>query len=428
MASDRSLFIHVGDHKTGSSFLQSCFAGSVPSLAAEGIHYPASGQLERSAEGGLSIGNPAPLMQIINDEPGSAEALQGLVGDGRGTLFSGEMLFITMMRRQGLPKIVAAARQAGFDKVRMLLFTRDPVSHCASLWQQSVKKGGNVNPIDRSALAFSRPHLAANFIQECQTEPDVVLTVRNYSVVRKNLRGAVTDWLGVPTEALVAPPIATVNRSLTNAELELQLALNRVLGRNLMLAGPLCEQLPDVRADETRPSLQAQELLWERLSPSIEIVNAIVEPEQRYRRDVDTSEPGGDVQLSMSPDQLRLIGGVLGAEIARLRIQVSGDLEQLDLYVAAEGDSPLTRRFLADYARTLQRGGDAEKAGEVRSRLAALQHSGGENSSPTSAPGGESAPAETMRLSRNARLEERRAARRVARRRPAAIEGQDTAG
>lgn len=408
----RTLFIHIGDHKTGSSFLQSCFAASVESLAEAGVHYPSGGQMERAAEGGLSIGNPGPLMKLLNDDPGALALLEQARGDLPATLFSGEMLFITMMRRRGLTKILAAANKAGFDRVGMLLFTRDPVGHCASLWQQSVKKGGNTNPIDRSAGMFNRPELAARFVEQCQAEPGVELTVRNYSVVRKDLRGAVTDWLGVPAEALRAPPIGTVNRSLTNAEVELQLALNRMLGRNLMLAGPLCEQLPEIRADETRPSLEAQEALWERLSPAIEIVNAHVDPAHRYRRDVDAGETEGARALSMSPDQLRLIGSVLGAEIARLRIQLDGDLELLDVYLAAEGDTPQTRRFVADYARRLQQSGDPEKAQEVRSRLANLARPPQEASV---GAGPEPTPLEKQRGARQARLEAKREARRSSR-------------
>jgi hypothetical protein len=372
MASDRTLFLHVGDHKTGSSFVQSCFALSQQELARAGVYYPPARNLKEAAAGRMSFGNAEPLLSIISDNANRIDRLPLTPPGLPAVLYSGEILMVTLVRGRSLGRLVAAARDAGFVRVRILLFIRDPIGHYASLWQQTVKKGGNIGSIDGDAVTFSRPRMASRFLDECASFSEVELCVRNYSVVRADLRGTVAAWLGLEAENLRLPPVKTVNRSLSRAELVLQLGLNAVLGRNLTLADLLCNRLPEIAADYIRPSLATQQMIWSSMEPHMARVNARVEPAHCYRSDVDTAEPVAASVLSMTADQLDLIGRTLGGEIARLRILLEGDLTLLDRYLATGPDRRVARDLLANLLNRLEGSGEQEKAGKVRDRLASF--------------------------------------------------------
>ena len=368
---ERVLHLHLGHHKTGSSFLQSCFAASAKALQRHGILYPGADRQQHAAEGGISTGNGGPLVAFSRD--GAERTAFPDLGRRFSVLFSNEALMRSYLTPGALHRLAVAAREAGAARIRMLLFIHDPVSHCASMYQQAVKRGGMTMGVDAFAERYVVPVQVENFIKACAVEPDIDLTIRNYSVLRRDLRRSVTDWLGVPDDTLQAPAIATVNRSLTRAEMQMQIVLNGLFGRcGELLSDPLCEGLPEMRADEVRPSLAAQERLWARLETVIGRINDRLNPAHRYRRDVDAEEPPAPASLGLTPDQLRIAAASLGAEIARLRMRLSGELDLLDRLIATQGNTSATRRFVLDLARSRDQAGDRTGAIDALRRLLAI--------------------------------------------------------
>ena len=87
----RTLFLHIGQGKTGSSFLLAAFAASADALLEAGIRYPAdAGGHERAVSGGITSGNGVLLTEALADE----ERLAALLADGDGAdlAFSREQL------------------------------------------------------------------------------------------------------------------------------------------------------------------------------------------------------------------------------------------------------------------------------------------------------------------------------------------------
>ena len=108
---------------------------------------------------------------------------------------------------------------------------------------------------------------------------------------------------------------------MTRAELALQAALNRRIGRaGRILSDALCIGLPDLAPDRLHPDAACQRAMCDRLAPALARVNARLPVTERYRRDIDVA-PGnaGDAALNFSPEQIELIGAALGSEIRRLR-------------------------------------------------------------------------------------------------------------
>lgn len=311
----RTVFLHIGHDKTGSSWIQSSLRASGPELEAEGIVYPL---LHRDdallAPEAITAGNATNLTRSAGRV---RRRIARAAVPGRSLLFSSETMFRDVCDGRALEFVQDAARRHRFDRIAVLLFIRDPIGHAASRWQQAVKREGHVG--DADAFGLNYPAMVAGLLERIASIGDADLTVRNYSRGENRLLIEVEDWLGVAPATLRAPPLARINRSLTHAELALQRALNRRLGAcGDLLSDPLCERLPDVQADEIRPSLAAQQALWERVLPDVLRANARLPEAHRYRKDVRAGAPSPDA-LVLSHEQIEVIADALAEGIARTR-------------------------------------------------------------------------------------------------------------
>ena len=237
-----------------------------------------------------------------------------------GAVLSSEEFFPRLSESADPAALPRAASAAGFERVEMLLFIRDPVGHAASLWQQYLKRGGGAAPIEALFDAYSVPERVALFLGRFRPVEGVRVTCRNYSRHRRDLLAPMCGWLGLPAGALAPPRAKVINRGMTRAELALQAAVNRRIGKaGRILSDALCAGLPDVPPDRIRPSEARQRAMCERLAPTLERVNARLPAAERYRPDVGPAAgtaAGG--RLSFSPAQIDAIGAALGGEIRRL--------------------------------------------------------------------------------------------------------------
>lgn len=197
-------------------------------------------------------------------------------------------------------------------EISVLLFIRDPVEHCCSSYQQTVKRHSSSSSILQYMATYSVParvHAALRFCEDIGAE----LTVFNYSVERKNIVDLTASWLGVDLEMLSRPPVDVVNRSMSRSEIALLLAVNKHCdgdsGR--ILADALCNTCPDIKADDMRPDVEAQHELWNRMKEHIEFVNRKIPPEAYYDRERDIRPTGDKLvtgEFRFTADQLEVIG------------------------------------------------------------------------------------------------------------------------
>jgi hypothetical protein len=310
------LLLHIGHGKAGSSYIQNTLRLNRPELLARGIHYPPKPGGEPTRAESLTIGNARGALA-------SPEAFRHALSAsrteaGHHLLFSSEFLFMELAAQDDYGFLPAIAREAGFERVRVLLLIRDPLGHATSDWQQRVKNGGATEPVEDGYASFDYPEKVAHVLERLDGAPGVELVVRNYSRHRSDLLDVVTRWLGLPDATLTPLPAARVNRSLTMGEIAFKRAMNRVADRRCgFLAKALCEELPDLRADEVRPSRAVQQAAFDRLLPAIERVNARLEEAERYVPDVLPANPMPD-QLTFSAAQVETIALAVGGEIERL--------------------------------------------------------------------------------------------------------------
>jgi hypothetical protein len=315
----RKLYLHVGHGKTGSSYIQSVLAKNVGALAAAGIYYPEPRNIAKAAAGGISTGNGGLFYS------GRAPRARKIPGTAHSVLFSSEAFFISKFEKKLLAAITKGRNAKLFDEVHILLFIRNPIEHLSSVYQQAIKGQGLTKPIDAFARRYAHPKRAGQFVELMQQTFGAEVTIRNYSVIKHSVIQATTDWLGIDGTGLRVPDVKQVNRSMTFGELALLQSLNEIsgsFGKNL-LADPLCEELPEIKSDTVRPTLQAQQQLWTRLQPAIDRVNAMVEdPEHHYQRDIAAGVAPSDQEFRFSRSQLQVIARSLGGEIKSLRGQL----------------------------------------------------------------------------------------------------------
>ena len=325
-----TLYLHVGHSKTGTSWVQAALRENAAALAQGGLAYPMFEGIgnERGAEIGQGNGlwlATGPLGEL----PLRLRMVARAAGPA-GAVLSSEEFFPRLARHDDPAVLPRAALAAGFGRIEILLFIRNPVGHAASLWQQYVKTGGGTAPIEVFFEKYSVPELVARFLDRFMPMDgpmdgpmdSVVLTCLSYDRHRQDLLAPLRAWLGLPATALTPPRAPTINRGMTRGELALQVALNRQIGRagRILAHDALLVGLPELSPDRICPDPECQRAMCERLAPTLARVNARLSEGERYRPDIDPApESAGGTPLSFSPEQIDLIGAALGGEIRRLR-------------------------------------------------------------------------------------------------------------
>ncbi|MEM7546875.1 MAG: hypothetical protein AAF367_15195 [Pseudomonadota bacterium] len=288
----RTLFLHVGHAKTGSSFLQSSFALSRPALRQADIAYLSHGAVEKAAKGAMTNGNGGTLIGALNNPVRGWLMATRLRLKGGNALFRSEFLFHRLSRRGGAAQVSHIARGAGFGRISILLFIRDPFDHLPSLYQQRVKRSGYTGDIETLAEDYDYPRQVARFLRRIGREPTVEITIANYSRRRRRLTDVTSVWLGLPNDALTKPEMPRINRSLTSDELEAQRLFNAKFGSSgRMVSDVLSRRLPEIEAEYDLPSAPAGSAMLARLRKPMRFVNRQAPVGERYTMEVPALPP-----------------------------------------------------------------------------------------------------------------------------------------
>ena len=320
------LYLHAGHSKTGTSWVQAALRENAAALARRGLAYPTFDGI--GDEQGAEIGQGNGLALAL----GPVEMLEASLRTIRrnapsaGAVLSSEEFFPRLSMYDDPAALPRAALGAGFERVEILLFIRNPVGHAASMWQQYLKRGGGSASIEAFFEKYSVPERVALFLDRFMSMDGVRLTCLNYDRHRQDMLTPLHAWLGRSSTALTRPGAAMINRGMTRAELALQAALNRRIGKaGRILSDALCVGLPEQPPDRVYPAPACQQSMCDRLAPTLARVNARLPEPERYRRDiVPVTESADGATLSFSPEQIELIGEALGSEIRRLRHVAAG--------------------------------------------------------------------------------------------------------
>lgn len=316
------LYLHIGGPKTGSTYLQSIFRMNRSALLDLGIHYPVGQEYPDASPSSWTSGNGS---GILESPEAFAKALDEINHHpGSSLLYSHEGLRNEVCKAEKVSFMPAIARAYGFSRIKVLFFVRDPVAYTVSVWQQLVKNNGLYQTLDDQIMTptfmINNYKTSQDILEHLSNNEAFRLTALNYSRCSDKMLDIVTNWLGVSGTSLSIPEAERINRSLTIAELTLQLSMNRILGGDAkIVAKALTENLTDIRTERMIPSPEAQQILWDRVEPMVIQANRHLPSGHEIL--FDRQEPMGKEsdQFIFSAAQLEIIGRVVAEEIRNLR-------------------------------------------------------------------------------------------------------------
>lgn len=314
MLSGPEIILHVGHGKTGTSYLQSCFALSAEALIEKGVYYPGHWTDERAKRGYITSGNLAGVEQWHQAIMDAATTKPKF----RKILFSNEALFAKILRE---PERIVEIEKS--YPVKVVLFVRDPVDLLASSYNQNIKRAQYIGSITDYIANYSIFENVCKFITLAK-QYGFDVTIVNYS---RHVEDLATTFAEVALHGmditLIEPNAKIVNRSLTPSELYLQKMFNMHFdGRSArFISDVLCNQLPNVDAEATLLTEDEYRALQDKVSGPVQMINAILpESEKLILKPADetiTAPVGhGSTQHIFSDEQVEAIVRAISNEIA----------------------------------------------------------------------------------------------------------------
>lgn len=272
---EKTLFVHCGGSKTGSSAIQNFLELRRDSLAALGFAY--LNPVKISSEHQVQSGNGAELATMLMDSQLAGmdpqEHLQRLVGEAPNAICSSE--FFSDMDSAAWNRLHAAAERIGIA-LRPIFFVRNVIPFLGSLYDQAIKRHGEWRSFDvwsqegvwqhpRALRALQGSSVAAS------------LTVLHYDrtadcVVEQFLR-----VIGIAQDLPLGDDDKRrrVNRSLRQGERDALRVINETLGGEYSeeLSDMLLHVLPQSVAEPVAASQSIVQLLQERYQADVDWVN-----------------------------------------------------------------------------------------------------------------------------------------------------------
>lgn len=291
---NKTLYLHVGMGKTGSSALQVAFVRNRKQLAAHGIAYPEDSSDINALRGEVISGNAMKLVKYLDPRtPADIEHQKTFLADFKRTihdatesrvLFSSEFLYSANPDR-----FEEFCRALGDDgvKVKVVVYVRDVAGHALSMYSQVVKRslftgtfmdfitpgeGIRYRPNLRGRLRRLTTLLGAESVQTMHYDSD---RHRLMETFMRNVFG-IDDLSGYDLAH------GQINRSLTDHEIELMRYINTRL-HDTVRAGVVNRVLisrPPLRTGKQGITNEHLSLLRRRFLPDVEWVNeAFFEPD-----------------------------------------------------------------------------------------------------------------------------------------------------
>lgn len=333
-----TIFIHVGQMKTGTSALQSYLAMNAALLQEFGIFYPEDRSFSQASAGKVTSGNIIAFRNF------------GKFEGSKNYLFSNEKLLYEILRETDDFKKILTIR----ENVKIIVFTRNLFPHIISQWGQEIKRGGYTKGIDEWALHHNFYDLVAALIRKLEAL-GISFSVRNYSPNKSDIIGALLDELVPKYTAEIKSRSkfsdAPVNRSLTLAEYELQRLFNEHMPgikTSGFISDRLVDDLPQVPSQKPAMKLDVVEKVKAKNSNLAAFINEHLPEDEKvsleYEYDVATSIKG---HWEFSAEQLSVIVRGVAEKMVALEGAALKDTDAnvlRDVAVQSESGQVVTRQ------------------------------------------------------------------------------------
>jgi len=284
MRGRKKIVLHIGHGKTGSSAIQAALARNQDLLRAAGVAYPEHPASDRARRGEVTSGN----LHVENWFEG--QVIPAARAQEAGTiLFSNENLFHAFD-----PFLDNHRKYAAEFDFEIILFVREPFEKLNSAYQQAVKRRGFAGDIAEFADHDGDAAHAARLLQVLKAE-SVSFTLFNYSALRRSAIQAFFQHLGLwdLLRSEGQADVGTVNRSLTHAELDLLLHVNRLFGVEFgsVIADALIHRLPDLPSAMAPIDPETRARFHARTAPAVTMINQFLPESDKLRFDPEAPDP-----------------------------------------------------------------------------------------------------------------------------------------
>lgn len=308
MRGRKTIILHIGHGKTGSSAIQAALARNQDLLRAAGIIYPEHATSDRARRGEVTSGNldtedwfEGQVIKIARAHEGDSKIL-----------FSNENLF-----HHFDPFLDNHRKYAAEFDFEIILFVREPFEKLNSSYQQAVKRRGFAGDIAEFADHDRDAEHAARLLEAIKAE-GVAFALFNYSALRRSAIQAFFEHLGVwdLVRSEGQAEVGTVNRSLTLAELDLLLHVNRLFGVEFgsVIADALVHRLPDLPSGMAPIDPETWARFHARTAPAVAAINRFLPESDQIRFDPEPpAAQSGAADRRLSDAQVDVVRSVFPA-------------------------------------------------------------------------------------------------------------------
>lgn len=278
---EKTLFVHAGGSKTGSSALQNFFEVHASRLARYGVAY--ENRLNIESDYDVNSGNGMLLYEALFSAATTDDEIDSLLlsyfGQCESAICSSEY-FAELGAHPWKRFLESSARVGVIPKV--IFYVRNVIPFLQSGYDQVIKRHGEWRQFDEWVSEADWQH-ARTLRIIADVLPKEHIHVLHYDRVKTSLIRSLLNVLGVGSEFIIEPADQerTVNRSLTAKEREALFTVNRVLGA-VACSGDLSNDLstslinanPNARGEPVSIDESTADILVDRFNAEVDWVNS----------------------------------------------------------------------------------------------------------------------------------------------------------
>jgi len=252
------LFLHIGYHKTGSSYIQTLFSTNRELLLDHRIFYPISKDDRKAKKGLISPGNAIDLVHSFKKEDYKTAKmlLTNWVSHAKGhncnaLLLSSEQLFPQFAKNNGVIEFLNECLANNIlSDVSGLIFVRDPIEHIFSLYKHKGKNGAITNFSKWTEINYKTLEETGLFFDIIKSSP-ISWTCKKYTKNPSFLSEVVfTNWLNIPVPEIPANKYINVSLTLSEIGVMRELYKKRQYALITRLRKELLELPMDLKSNE----------------------------------------------------------------------------------------------------------------------------------------------------------------------------------